>query len=91
MRWTENRLNVHHVISGLKSSWRPVSSGVLQGWLLLAILFNLFANELDDESKHTLNEFADDTKVRGMADAPDECATVQRALNSLKKWRTGLS
>lgn len=55
---TENWLEGHCVISGPKSTWRPVSSSVPQEWLLVPIMFNLFTKDLDDGSERTVNKFA---------------------------------
>lgn len=30
--------------------------------------------------------FADDTKLRGVADVPEQCADIHRNLHRLKKW-----
>ncbi|KAK4811069.1 hypothetical protein QYF61_016355, partial [Mycteria americana] len=77
VRWFENWLNgwaQRVVISGTKSSWRPVTSGVLQGSKLGPILFNIFINGLDDGAECSLSKFAHDTNLGG------------RDLDRLEKW-----
>jgi len=72
------------VISGTKSSWRPVTSAVPHGSVLGPAPFNIFLN--DDGAECKLSKFADDTRLGRVAGIAEGRAAVQRDLIRLEKW-----
>lgn len=75
----------------LKSRWTSVTSGIPQGSELGPELLTIFIHDTDEGIKCTLNTFAGNTKLSGAVHAPEGWDAIQKGLDKLKKWPTGIS
>lgn len=70
---------------GMKSSWRPATSGVSQTPILCPTLSKILI--YDDGAEYILSKFANGTKLKGVADMTESHANIQK--DPLEEWLTG--
>jgi hypothetical protein len=73
-------------VSGEKSEWRNVISGIPQGSVLGPVLFVYFINDMPEAVQGYLRMFADDTKIFSQVNSDDEHKKLQEDLDALHSW-----
>ena len=87
VQWMRNWLWGHTqtvAVNLSMSGWRSVKSGVLQGWGLGPVLFNIIS-DINSGIEYSLNKFVDGTKLCGMINMPEQQDAVQRDIDRLKQ------
>jgi hypothetical protein len=74
------------VCQGEKSSWEPVTSGVLQGSVIGPLLFLVYINDLPAGLQSQVRLFADDTIVYMTVSSDADANTLQNDLDLLGAW-----
>ena len=75
------------VINGVKSSWKPIKSGVPQRSVLGPLLFLLFINDLPDNLICNPKPFADDVSLNAVMYEKNVCTnSLNDDLKRLYEW-----
>ncbi|KAK4832645.1 hypothetical protein QYF61_024673 [Mycteria americana] len=69
------------------NGWYSITKGVPQRSVLGSLLLNIFINDIDSGIECTLSQFADDTKLRGVADSLEGRDAIQKDLDMLERWK----
>jgi len=67
----------------VQSSWRLVTHKVSQVLVLCPVLLNILISDLNEGTECILSKFADDRKPGRVADKLEDCAAIQRNLDTL--------
>ncbi|PKU28660.1 rna-directed dna polymerase from mobile element jockey-like [Limosa lapponica baueri] len=81
--WLDGR-NQRVAVDSAMSKWKPVMSGIPQGFVLGLVLFNVFVGNRDSEIECTLSKLADDTKLCGAVSTLERRDAIQRDLTGLR-------
>ena len=72
------------IVSGVRSSYASVTSGVPQGSVLGPLLFLIYINDLPDAVFNLVKLFADDTKLFARIRSLSDCQKLQADLSALQ-------
>ena len=70
-------------LNGRESDWIDVLSGVLQGSVLVLVLFVIYINDIDSYVSSKILKFADDTKIVGVVSSPEGVKQLRQDLVDL--------
>ena len=73
-------------MDGDSSTEVPVTTGVLQGYVLGPLLFILYINDIPDNIQSQVRPFADDTTVYLTVSSANDSTVLQSDLDSLQCW-----
>ena len=73
-------------LTGERSAWHNVTSGIPQGSMLGRLLFVIFINDLPETVNSDAYLFADDTKIFNMIKSNDDSTILQENLTKLEEW-----
>lgn len=74
------------VVNGVYSSWRLLTSAVLQESLLGPVLFSIFIHDLEEAIERTVIKPAGDTRLGGPVHILEGRAATQKDLHRLEVW-----
>ena len=89
LRWLEAFLvgrQQRVIVSGSRSGWAPVPSGVPQGSVLAPLLFILYVNDLPSDMNSAVKIFADDSKLYRAVPNPSDTLALQADLDAAVRW-----
>ncbi|KAF4804096.1 hypothetical protein TURU_011123 [Turdus rufiventris] len=83
--WLDGRAQ-RVVVNSATPSWQPGISGVPQVSVLGPVLFNIFTDDMDEDSESFISKFVDDIKLGACANLLVGRRALQRDLEQLNGW-----
>lgn len=89
IKWIKNSLtdrDQHLIVNRKLSVSGSVFGGICRDCFLALCYFNIFINDLKENTKLSLIKFADDTEIGGMVHNEEDRSLIQSNIASLVKW-----